>query len=69
MTWDLLQANRSVLISGPELVRDLCFFVVSRTHLIAVPAGNPTWTRCEGETTKVWSPLITSYALGSRSSG
>ncbi len=87
MTWDLLQANRSVLISGPELVRDLCFFVVSRTHLIAVPAGKPTVRRCgwfvrahsvccgtlwkrndKGFSTGVWSPQITSHALGYRKS-
>eukprot|EP00903_Cladosiphon_okamuranus_P014200 g13193.t2 len=38
MTWDFLHAKRSIFITAPGLVRDLCLFIVSRTHLIAVGA-------------------------------
>ncbi|CAM9786078.1 unnamed protein product, partial [Pylaiella littoralis] len=39
MTWDLMHARRSVFITPPDFVRDLCLFIVSRTNLIAIRAG------------------------------
>ena len=36
MTWDLLLARQCVYITSPDLLRELCLFVVTRTNLVAV---------------------------------
>ncbi|CAM9782016.1 unnamed protein product, partial [Scytosiphon promiscuus] len=39
MTWDVMHARRSIFITPPDFVRDLCLFIVSRTNFIAVSSG------------------------------
>ncbi|CAM9994866.1 unnamed protein product [Scytosiphon promiscuus] len=36
MTWDLLHASRGIYITPPGFKRDLCLFIVSRTHFLAM---------------------------------